>query len=173
MFYFRGFFSQFELFLLKNTKYEYLEFFTNMLFLYFIYFPFYCTIFSQILDVIAVLCVTTFSRAWCWSRRLCTDRLYILTTFRMSKTRSITTTSFSVLLAFLWSMISTVFIILAVLPATFSISPFLGVNGRLVHFATLLEYGYEQVDRGRFSGHATPVSCRIVFLFCPYQSECG
>jgi len=33
----------------------------------------------------------------------------------------------------------------------FSISPILGVNGRLVHFATLLEYGYEQVDRGRCS----------------------
>jgi len=32
-----------------------------------------------------------------------------------------------------------------------------------VHFATLLEYGYEQVDRGRCSGHATPMSCRIVF----------
>jgi len=32
-----------------------------------------------------------------------------------------------------------------------------------VHFATLLEYGYEQVDRGRCSGHATPMTCRIVF----------
>jgi len=52
-----------------------------------------------------------------------------------------------------------------------------------VHFATLLEYGYEQVDRGRCSGHATPMSeqvdrgrcsghatpmsCRIVFAVLP------
>jgi len=36
-----------------------------------------------------------------------------------------------------------------------------------VHFATLLEYGYEQVDRGLCSGHATPMSCRIVFAVLP------
>jgi len=40
-----------------------------------------------------------------------------------------------------------------------------------VHFATLLEYGYEQVDRGRCSGHATPMSCRIVFADLPLTIE--
>jgi len=36
-----------------------------------------------------------------------------------------------------------------------------------VHFASLLEYGYEQDDRGRCSGHATPMSCQIGFADLP------
>jgi len=60
-----------------------------------------------------------------WSRRLCTDRLYILTTFKTTRTRSSPTACFSVLLtswiSSWWSMVSTVFITLTVLPVSLDV----------------------------------------------------
>jgi len=67
----------------------------------------------------APMWVTTFSRAWCWSRRLWTERLYILTT--ITRIRSSPTMNFMVLLTSWWSTISTVLITLAVLPATLDV----------------------------------------------------
>jgi len=40
---------------------------------------------------------------------------------------------------------------------------YLGSQRPAFALCQLPEYGYQKVDRGRFSGHATPVNCRNAF----------
>jgi len=56
---------------------------------------------------------------------------------------------------------------------TFRYFPYLRSQWTDGALSQLPGYGYTQVDRGRCSGHATPMNCRICNFVFPYQSESG